>query len=194
MLIDADYFSGIYETPDLDSVLRLYGYDIGLDDYPIWDESKREWLNNRIIDHFRYRKISAETSTQFVFFLNRTMREQMPMMNPVFEMLENAAKDKSWLNYFTTDTASSKTNGDSSSRQVYSATPQAQLYAQGGENYATNLTDNSSNATNESVNESTHTGVNNMVSTALQEWLNGVNNALTTLFYGLEPCFIQIYN
>lgn len=63
-------------------------YDLGLDDYPIWDETKRDWLNQRIIDHFWLRQIGADTPRLFIFYLNRRMRERMPGINPVFQALE----------------------------------------------------------------------------------------------------------
>lgn len=63
-------------------------YDLGLQDYPIWDETKRDWLNQRIIDHFWLRQIGADTPRLFVFYLNRRMRERMPGINPVFQALE----------------------------------------------------------------------------------------------------------
>lgn len=65
-------------------------YDLGLQDYPIWDETKRDWLNQRIIDHFWLRQIGADTPRLFVFYLNRRMRERMPGINPVFNALETS--------------------------------------------------------------------------------------------------------
>lgn len=61
-----------------------YGYDIGLSDYPIWDEGKREWLNRMITDHFMMREIRAETPEQFIVWLNRLMNENMLWINTVF--------------------------------------------------------------------------------------------------------------
>lgn len=192
MLIAGSY-ENYYDTPDLDSVLRLYGYDLGMKDYPIWDESKREWLNEKIINHFRYRKISAQTSTHFVFFLNRALDENMPAINPVFIALEKSAKDESWLSYMTGDKSTTVNNAGNESEQIFSNTPQNRLYENGGENYATNITQSTGTNTNNATTESTHYGVNNMVSTALSEWLSGVNNALQIVFGVLEPCFIQTY-
>ena len=36
-------------------------YDLGLKDYPIFDESYREQLNNKIIQHYYFREIGFET-------------------------------------------------------------------------------------------------------------------------------------
>ena len=79
-----------------------YGYDIGLADYPVWvtddettDTEKREWLNARILDHFCMREIRSETPAQFILWINRIMREQMPMINPMFEV--------AWDRHFSND-------------------------------------------------------------------------------------------
>jgi hypothetical protein len=192
MLIAGSY-DNYYDTPDIDSLIRLYGCDLGMKDYPIWDETKRDWLNEKIINHFRYRKISSQTSTQFIFYLNRTLEENMPAINPVFVSLEKAAQDESWLSYMTGDKSSTVNNSGNENEQVFSTTPQNRLYENGGENYATNVTQSSGTNTNNATTESTHYGINNMVSTALSEWLSGVNNALQIVFGILEPCFIQVY-
>ena len=61
------------------------GFDIGLKDYPIFDENYRKQLNDKIINHFYFREISAETETQFRFFINRKMAEIMPYYNKLYE-------------------------------------------------------------------------------------------------------------
>jgi hypothetical protein len=61
------------------------GYDIGLKDYPIFDESYRNVLNNKIIQHYYMREIGFETAALFKFYLNRTMSEIMPLYNQYYE-------------------------------------------------------------------------------------------------------------
>lgn len=61
------------------------GYDLGLKDYPIFDESYRAVLNQKIIDHYYMREIGAETPELFTFYLNRKMREIMPYYNQLYE-------------------------------------------------------------------------------------------------------------
>lgn len=69
--------------------LIALGYDtaekLGLDDYPIFDETYRAYLNERIISHFAMREIGVETPKLFVFYLRRTMWEQMPYFNQRYE-------------------------------------------------------------------------------------------------------------
>lgn len=75
-----------------------YGYDLGLDDYPIWDETERDGLNQLIVDHFRYREIGAETPALFIYYLNRTMREEMRALNVVFESMATLQTSLDLLN------------------------------------------------------------------------------------------------
>lgn len=52
--------------------------DIGLKNYPIWDETHREILNKKIINHYKYREIGFETPGRFIDELNIKMDEIMP--------------------------------------------------------------------------------------------------------------------
>lgn len=63
------------------------GFDIGLKEYPIWNEEHRAELNQKIIDHYYFREIGAETPERFKFYLNRTMREIMPYYNKLYETM-----------------------------------------------------------------------------------------------------------
>lgn len=60
------------------------GFVIGLDEYPIFDESYRAALNAKILKHFFFREIGAETPAKFKYFLNRTMDEIMPLYNQMY--------------------------------------------------------------------------------------------------------------
>ena len=51
------------------------GFDIGLNDYEIFDETYRPILNKKIIEHYFVREIGAETAGLFKLYLNRKMRE-----------------------------------------------------------------------------------------------------------------------
>lgn len=61
------------------------GFDIGLNNYPIWNESHRNVLNQKIIERYYLREIGAETPMMFKFYLNRTMNEIMPYFNKLYE-------------------------------------------------------------------------------------------------------------
>lgn len=61
---------------------------LGLDAYPIYDESHRDRLNSMICDHFYMREIGAETVSLFRLFLRRTMNEIMPYYNDLYRSAE----------------------------------------------------------------------------------------------------------
>lgn len=71
-------------TTTLDQLIRG-GFDIGLKDYPIFDETHREELNEKIIAHYRFREIGQETPAMFKFMINRTMCEIMPFYNQLYK-------------------------------------------------------------------------------------------------------------
>nr|DAP50274.1 MAG TPA: Lower collar protein [Caudoviricetes sp.] len=52
--------------------------------YPIFDESYRAKLNEKIVAHYALREIGLETPQMFVFYLGRTMREQMDYFNQLY--------------------------------------------------------------------------------------------------------------
>lgn len=61
------------------------GYNLGLDKYPIFDEAYRKQLNEKIIEHYYFREIGAETPDLFKRFLNRKMNEIMPYYNQLYK-------------------------------------------------------------------------------------------------------------
>lgn len=60
---------------------------LGLDKYPIFDESYRAQLNDKIIRHFYFREIGFETLAQFRWYMARTMNENMPYFNQLYNSL-----------------------------------------------------------------------------------------------------------
>ena len=60
------------------------GFDIGLDDYPIWNENYRNTLNNKIINHYLFYEIGQETPAKFRHYLNTKMHEIMPYYNELY--------------------------------------------------------------------------------------------------------------
>lgn len=172
------YHKGAVFTVELGSLVEN-GFDLGLSDYPIFDESYREPLNNKIIEHFYFREIGQETPGLFKRFLNRKMNEIMPYYNQLYKSA--ALEFDPFINFemtttgttngessqqsqgtrsdeATTDASSSTDNTSTSSgRTLVSLTPQMQLA--GNEDYATNITDttgeNGANATSSQDSHST---------------------------------------
>ena len=59
------------------------GFQIG--NYPIWDESYRAVLNEKIKRHYYFREIGQETPGRFKFYLDTKMNEIMPYYNQLYE-------------------------------------------------------------------------------------------------------------
>lgn len=60
-------------------------YDLGLQNYPIFDEAYREELNNKIVQHYYFREIGFETEALFKNRLNEKMNMIMPYFNQLYE-------------------------------------------------------------------------------------------------------------
>jgi len=71
-------------TSYLKDVLELYP-DIGLNEYPLFDEGYRPALNKKIIDHFWNREIGHETHSLFIHQLRVRMNNIMPLYNQHYE-------------------------------------------------------------------------------------------------------------
>lgn len=61
------------------------GYDLGLSEYPIFNESYRTALNKKITDHYMFREIGLETPGRFRHYLKTRMNEIMPMYNKLYQ-------------------------------------------------------------------------------------------------------------
>ena len=72
-------------TITLNKILDL-GIDIGLKDYPIFNEEYRTHLNEMIINHFYFREIGLETPAKFAFCMKRKLNEIMWRYNKLYEI------------------------------------------------------------------------------------------------------------
>lgn len=165
-------------------LVEQYGYDwdAQMGDYPIWDESQREWLNGMIYDQFCYREIAQETGAQFFHYLNIRMWRVMPTVNAVAAAFLGDKAETDFKStgvskleqHTTTDTAAdgiakadgkSDTTGssttesatESKSTVIASETPQVRLG--GNENYmnALNETGAKGNGSGKDTQESHNT-------------------------------------
>lgn len=139
---------------------------LGLNEYPIFDESYRQLLNDKIIDHFFFREIGFETCAQFAWYLRRTMNEIMPYYNEMYVtqgLLIDPLSDRdlsykeSWDRNID-DNGNSSTDGESHDRNVYQDTPMSLLNNVGSPNvenfdYATNVTYNDGSSSNSNEHE-----------------------------------------
>lgn len=165
--------------PTLWDCVNLYGepYDEYMSDYPIWDEGKRAWLNERVFDRFAYREIAQETPAKHMFYLRRTMHEMMVSLNPLFKALDS--------DFDILKTYEQVSIADGDATQTYSALPQSRLNP--NEDYGTNRTDNVSRGTTTNYGRSDP-------GAALSAWASSVNNGLYIVYNGLEPLYMQVFD
>lgn len=137
----------------------------GLDKYEIFDEQYREKLNSRIKREFWLNEIAHETIDIFIWRLELRMDLIMPRYNRMYlAELQNVdpldggtsvSKTRQWGDSSNDGTNTSSSNGTGSGtskgRTVASDTPQTRLAGNG--DYASSLSD----ATSENANKSTST-------------------------------------
>lgn len=138
-------------TMTLGELIAL-GYDtddklhLSADYYPIYDESHRAELNDKIIRHYALREIGQETVQQFIWYLGVTMAEIMPYFN---QRYKSAAIEYDPLSTIDTTTDSS-TGSESQSSSRGTST-------QDSTSTTTSKTDNQSTTTSKADNQSSTT-------------------------------------
>lgn len=165
-------------TISLAEVIEIHGRDnLGLDLYPVLDETYRERINDKIIDQYLNREIGQESVSLWRHAMRRKMDQIMPVYNKLYasETLIIDPMRTVDLRTLSTDTRNSTTNVEASenanvtqeseastgskSRNVNSDAPQVPLSGQG--NYATSAVDGradgTSNATSTDVRDGTST-------------------------------------
>lgn len=190
--------------------LLNYGVDLGLRDYPIFDESYRDALNQKIVDHFFDREIGTETPALFVMYLNRTMQEHMPQINRVYEALRDRTNVLGITETVTgetqdasTGTSRDTTRSTSTATQYASNAPQVSMVGKNEVDYydtgnrSMSESDGNGTSTDErsatATSKSTRTTDTGGLSDMLLAWYTGINNADQLVFQVLEPCFSQIF-
>lgn len=136
-------------TMELWEVLELES-DIGLNQYPIFDEAYRDGLNKKIIEHFWSREIGQESISMFRQQLRKKMNEIMPYWNQQYEISRIKFDPLKTMSVKTvsgtegqaivTGEGESASSSDSKSRAVSSTFPQVQLSGNG--DYADQAQDN----------------------------------------------------
>lgn len=142
-----------------------HDFNFGLDKYPIFNETYRDILNRKILNHYYENEIGFETAELFKFYLNNKMEEIMPYYNELYK-----AQEKTLTNLFNNvdlyeeseRVNKNKTNTNSSSnsdnKNLFQDTPQGKLNFTELEqqNWATNFTIN-----NGKINDQSETNGNN---------------------------------
>jgi hypothetical protein len=151
------------------------GYDLGMKDYPIFDETHREELNKKIIDHYYLREIGFETVGLFKRHLNVRLNEIMPYYNELYKTIaveydiinttditETHTRDNQKTQDVTSDNSgSSSTNAKG--KNVESDTPQGLLSIDNieGNVYASNADFNVNSENLETQNTAKTSGTEN---------------------------------
>lgn len=171
--------------------LQKNNFDFGLRDYPIYDESYRNTLNNNILNYYLESEIGFETAALFKRILNDRMKLIMPKYNKLYQAESNLflnglfnnvnleeTYNRSKSNESDTtgsssqsDTGSGTQSGTSTSnnKNLYQDTPQGTVSTEtlDSENvYATNFTIDRNSTTSSVTNNSTSSSsLNNSTST-----------------------------
>jgi hypothetical protein len=188
--------------------------DIGLNDYPIFDETYRETLNKKIIDRYWNREIGLETISMFVFHMKRKMNEIMPFYNQRYLSTQLKFDPLSTVNICsvsdgtatqnTTGHSTSGSGSDAQSRAVAQDLPQTTLADNG--DYASSAQDNVSHTsatgtadetgTMEAGNKNTsHThGYQGPASVLLMQYRDSIINVDVEILTELEKLFMLVWD
>ena len=178
--------------------------------YPIFDESYRPVLEEKIINRYLFREIGLETVAMFKHFLKTKLNEIMPYYNEMYEStlieynpLHNLdTTEKSSRNSTGTGENESLQVGDSNSKHVFHDTPQGRVL---NNDYATTIDDtdgafnnknndkSSVRSTEEYINRVTGSGGMRYPADIIIEWRKSFINVDTMILDELEGLFMSIY-
>ena len=189
-------------------------FDFGLQNYPIFNESYRNILNNNILNHYYENEIGFETANLFKFYLNQKLNEIMPYYNELYKVQKKLIDENLLLNNVnlteqligsnkteTSSTSQSSNNG----KNLFQDTPQGQISQTDIDNqtWATNLTlnknkiEDESNATGSGTNEYLKTIIGNNGGKFNIDVLNDIKNNLMNIdlmiINDLNDLFMQIF-
>ena len=151
------------------------GFDLGLNDYPIFDENYRQILNDKIIDHYAFHEIGFDTPERFKFEINKSLHEIMPYYNEIYKsqlsMLSkpldhnvNLSETNERLQSSNASSTSNSYNyGASNNKGVYQDTPSEEILQEDLENlkHASNYTMGNTNQKND-INDASNSSVENI--------------------------------
>lgn len=142
------------DKTDVDEIIANVRTKIFDFKYPIYKEEHREELETKIIKHYYMREIGFETWGRFKLALNERMNLIMPYFNDLYKSIElngdNPLVNTEIVEKRVTDNEGSTTSNSTATdntqvRQKFEDTPTSEL---GNEDYATNITTNTSDSTN----------------------------------------------
>jgi hypothetical protein len=195
--------------------LRFYiesGNEVFDFDYPIFDESYRSVLEQKIMDTYYFREIGFETVGRFKHYLKAKLNTIMPYYNKLYETDNLITVDNYNINLDNTITktnevtqtssGSSTATGTNKGTDTFSDTPQSRLY---NRDYATNMTETDSSTDQTATSDGNMTtleeykehllGNGSMRYNAdiLMEWRKSFLNIDKQILDELNDLFMSIY-
>lgn len=173
-----------------------HNFDFGLQNYPIFNETYREILNNNILNYYYESEIGFETAELFKRYLNNTMQLIMPKYNEIYKAQETALENiLGNVNLVETSNRKNQNNVNTTSnslsrnKNLFQDTPQGKLDFTELENqkWATNYTMNNSNIEDASQSN----GNNNEDFTRIIKGNNG-NKYNLDLLYDIKNNLLNI--
>ena len=185
-------------------------FDFKMTEYPIFDESYRDVLNQKILDHYYMDEIGFETAPLFRFYLNTKLNEIMPFYNTLYATQKAILDSNTLLNnvniheeFGRNTTGQNASTSTSNSKNVFNDTPQGKILSQSIEDqdYATNLTQNQSSITDNSSLNGTENYIKNITGNNGAKYnidiLNDIKNNLLNIdmliINDLRELFMGIY-
>ena len=192
--------------------LMKNNFDFQLTNYPIFDESYRETLNNNILNHYYMCEIGFETAALFRFYLNQKMNEIMPYYNTLYSnqkiLIENIKDNVNFEETLKRDVkneTSSTSSSNSKGKNIFQDTPQGPIKDSDIDNYeyATNinLSKNDINDNSNGKGSSTEDYVKKIIGNngskynldILKDLKNNLMNIDLMIINDLKELFMQIY-
>ena len=145
-------------------------FDFGLQDYPIFDENYRNTLNENILYYYYEDEIGFETPELFKVYLNRTMNRIMSYYNNLYTAQLNLLDSGIFNNVNLQESSSrnldtnSRSSSNSKGKGLYQDTPQGQISMTefDDQHYATNLTLNNNESSDNTTGNSIDTYLRNI--------------------------------
>lgn len=171
--------------------------EIGLGGYPLFDESYRPALNQKIIDHFWNREIGQETISLFTHQLRVRMNNIMPLYNQHYEASRikfDPLKTIDMKNVGTSDstatsaaTSATDSTSEAKSRAVNSDHPQELLSDTGDYASSSGDTIGTSAATGSTDNTGTNTQQTNS-----EGGVSGFQGNAAAVIFQLRATFVNV--
>lgn len=189
-------------------------FDFQLTEYPIFNETYRETLNQNILNHYYNDEIGFETASLFRFHLKARLNEIMPYYNNLYKIqakiLENAGSGLNFREIISRETSgesqSTSTNNSQSSgnsKNLFQDTPQGRISQASINNqeWATNVTMNQNSNSNDSTieDESTTSGTEDVTRTTnldidtFNRVIENIRNIDLQIINNLNDLFMGIY-